>query len=90
MDSEFYLLEQKLATAGLARGANESLGEWQERLSPAVPQPDALVPIFQIHRRLRFDPLGVSAEERRNLRSDVTRWLDAFDLRRREESLRDN
>ena len=84
-DSEFYLLEQKLAAAGLARGTNESLSEWQKRLSQRVPQPENLVPIFQIHRRLRFDPLGVSAEDRRNLRSDVTQWLDAFELRQREE-----
>lgn len=88
MDSEFYLLERKLASAGFARGANESLSEWQERISQRVPEPENLVPIFQIHRRLRFDPLGVPSEVRRNLRNDVSRWLDAFDLQQREENLR--
>ena len=86
MDSEFYLLEQKMAEAGLGRATDEALNEWQTRLTTTVPQPEALVPIFKIHRRLRFDPLGISAEDRKALKNDVAKWIDTFDSQRRENS----
>ena len=78
MDSEFYLLVEKMAAAGLGREPSEPLNRWQERLSSAVPQPEGLVEIFNIHRRLRFDPQGVSIEVRQLLRNNVARWLDTF------------
>ncbi len=76
LDSEVYLLEIKLAAAGLGRGANEPLLDWQKRLSETGA--NNLEGIFSLHRRLRFDPHGVTTEDRQTLKTEVRQWLDAF------------
>jgi protein-glutamine gamma-glutamyltransferase len=87
LDSEFYLLEERLTAAGLARFPNEPLNQWQKRLSSSVPQPEHLDPIFSIHSRLRFDPNGVTPEEREILKSDVKQWLETFDPKKSEHDI---
>lgn len=78
MDSELYLLNEKLSSAGLGRFPNELLNEWHKRISPSVPQSKSLSRIFQIHRRLRFDPNGITPDNRHLLKSEVHLWLDRF------------
>ena len=80
MDSEIYLLEIKLTAAGLGRGANEPLRDWQRRLSSAGA--NNLAGIFDLHQRLRFDPRGVSNEDRKVLATEVNHWIDAFNSNR--------
>ncbi len=70
LDSEFYLLEQRLQNTPQARLDNESLQHWVERLaSPELTQ------LCQLHYQLRFDPLGLSGEQRKLLRERVKMWL---------------
>ncbi|MEO6184336.1 MAG: transglutaminase domain-containing protein [Verrucomicrobiota bacterium] len=80
MDSEVYLLEIKLTAAGLGRGENEPLRDWQKRLSSTGAK--NLEGIFDLHRRLRFDPRGVTNEDRQVLTTEVKHWLDAFESNR--------
>lgn len=87
MDSELYLFNEKMTAAGLGRHPNELLSDWQKRLSHSVAMSESLDPIFSIHRRLRFDPKGLTKDERRVLKTNVTNWLKEFDSQKARESL---
>jgi transglutaminase-like putative cysteine protease len=67
LDSEFYRVEIALAKSGTAREAGEPLSSWVARL-PAGEKRARLDRALQLHLRYRFDPLGLSREERRALR----------------------
>ena len=89
VDSEFYLIERRLAAAGLERRPCEPATAWVRRLGTGVGFDDvdrargvrssvpALTEIVALHDRYRFDPVGLSPEERRVLREKATAWLDA-------------
>ena len=70
LDSEFYLLEQRLKNTPQARFDNESLQHWVERLS----SPE-LIQLCQLHYQLRFDPAGLDVGKRLQLRQQVIAWL---------------
>jgi transglutaminase-like putative cysteine protease len=72
-DSEFYLIERRLAEAGLGRGRSEPAAVWARRLKRA----DGLEEIVALHDRYRFDPRGLATEERRALTEKATAWLFA-------------
>ena len=77
LDSEFYLLERKLAQRGFVRGAGETLSEWLKRASEnpeLVDVRDELQRLLRLHYRYRFDPLGLSDPDREELR-DKTRTI---------------
>jgi transglutaminase-like putative cysteine protease len=77
-DSEFYLIADRLAAAGLGRRPAEPVSAWIGRLEDARgPGADALRAIAQLHYRYRFDPVGLGAEERQALRVRVEAWLAA-------------
>jgi protein-glutamine gamma-glutamyltransferase len=78
MDSEFYLIEQKLTELNLNRLASESLQQWLMRLQTQLPNPqvEILSHIIRLHNRYRFDPQGIEPEEREQLRSLSQSWLD--------------
>lgn len=68
-DSEYFLLEKKLAKAGLARGNEETTAEWLERIGTESPTlAEELRRIVGIHYRYRFNPDGVNPAERDELR----------------------
>jgi hypothetical protein len=74
LDSEFFLLERKLAGRGLRRQSGESLAEWLERActEPALYElRDTLEALLNLHYRYRFDPFGLSGEERQELRREA-------------------
>jgi len=71
-DSEFYLIEQRLQTAGLGRGSAEPPSAWIERIHATD-----LVAILNLHNRYRFDPRGLSPNERSVLRARVEAWISA-------------
>ena len=76
LDSEFYLVEQRLERMGLARLPGETCGAWLARLDRAsLAQVRALRPPLELHYRLRFDPRGLDAAGREALRDGVQRWL---------------
>ena len=75
-DSEFYLVEQRLLALGFARQPGEPLADWLRRLDalpPLAAQP--LQPALRLHYRYRFDPRGLSADERATLQTEVRHWL---------------
>jgi hypothetical protein len=79
LDSEFYLVEKRLAGFGFVRPVGETLGEFLERAArdarlSAVR--DGLQALLRAHYRLRFDPLGLPTEERAALRQRVRETLE--------------
>ena len=78
LDSELYLINRRLAEVHLSRQANEPLSQWQERLEEAFPASPTLGSIFQMHRRLRFDPRGLASHDRETLRRQASEWLTEF------------
>jgi hypothetical protein len=83
LDSEFFALEKKLHEAGLGRLASEPLLHWRDRLHRELPAELNLDRTLNLHRRLRFDPNGLNADERRDLREEVTKLLIAFEAMRK-------
>jgi hypothetical protein len=81
LDSAFYRLEEQLGARGLLRADSESLGEWIVRAESALPQGfDSLAAraALRLHYRLRFDPAGISAEERLALDGAVESLLQSI------------
>jgi transglutaminase-like putative cysteine protease len=74
-DSEFYLVERRMAQLGHARRDAEAVTEWLARTA-AEPGSEALKPLARLHYRHRFDPAGLSAAERQTLRREALAWLE--------------
>lgn len=78
MDSEFYLIEKRLIELGCPRHPGETLSGWIERIEGKFPY-DSRRPlqcILSLHYRYRFDPKGITSEERSALKSSAESWLD--------------
>ena len=80
IDSEFYQIEHIFKQLKLRRRPSENLQHWLERLTEklSVAQVEALKPIIQLHYRYRFDPKGINAAERNELRSLSQSWLESY------------
>jgi len=78
LDSELYMINQRLAEVHLSRLPNEPLAGWQRRLEEAFPASPALPLVFHLHRQLRFDPRGLENNDRQALRSQASQWLAEF------------
>ncbi len=79
LDSEFYLLEKKLAARGLPRQPGEPLSGWLARplSDPALAnlrQP--MQSVLNLHYAHRFDPRGLNPEQRTALAREVKAILD--------------
>jgi len=81
LDSEFYLLERKLAARGVPRQPGEALSDWLARAlaDPALaglrePMRD-LLPLHYTHR---FDPRGLSAPDRESLARESRACLETL------------
>jgi hypothetical protein len=74
MDSEFYLVERRLAELGRGREATESLSAWLAGLDAQAAA--GLAPLARLHSRYRFDPAGLPEPERGNLRAMALAWLE--------------
>ena len=82
LDSEFYQIEKKLAARGVPRQPNEPLAGWLERATTAPGLQELRPPLrdlLRLHYRCRFDPPGLSAEDRAALRRGVGRLLEALE-----------
>jgi len=80
IDSEFYKLEQKLVRNGQPREPGEPLHVWLRRVTDdsrlaELKQP--LENILVLHYRYRFDPQGLDATERQQLRREVEACLSS-------------
>ena len=81
LDSEFYQLEKLLRTHGVPRQPGEPLSRWLERLcaEPALSDHrDALRQLLRLHYRHRFDPGGLPAVDREQLRQQARECLDSL------------
>jgi uncharacterized protein YbdZ (MbtH family) len=79
LDSEFYLLENRLAARGVPRQAGELLSDWLARAlaAPALAELRApLQNLLRLHYRHRFDPRGLNADEREKLKREAKHCLD--------------
>ncbi len=71
-DSPFFRIEAQLSILGFRRGKGELMAEWLLRIE----RPE-LLPMLTSHNRWRFDPQGISIEEKKNLADHVKHWLDS-------------
>ena len=79
LDSEFYRLEAQLAARGVARRPDEPLSDWLSRALDDPALADLRVPLRELlllHYRHRFDPRGLSPEERELLKREAKVCLD--------------
>jgi hypothetical protein len=77
LDSEFFLIEQRLTQRGWDRREGETLAAWLARLRREEAfHPVELPSLLTLHYRLRFDPAGLNAAERRALQRDAAEWLE--------------
>lgn len=79
-DSEFFELERRLAERfAIPRANAEPPGTWIARLSLEAPLLEALRAALDLHERYRFDPQGIDAVERDELRARCTALAAALD-----------
>ncbi len=81
LDSEFYILERKLAARDVPRSAGEPLSDWLTRAltDPALADlREPLQQLLRLHYGHRFDPRGLSATEREALTREAKVCLDAL------------
>lgn len=80
LDSEFYQIEKRLSDWGLARLPSETVRKWLGRLEQELPASymSELHPIIDLHYRYRFDPQGLTDEEREKLKLMIQSWLSEF------------
>lgn len=74
-DSEFYLIEKRMAQLGQARREAEALTEWLARVAAHAGTDATLHQLARLHYRHRFDPAGLPAAEREALRARSLAWL---------------
>ncbi|WP_299486597.1 transglutaminase domain-containing protein [Acaryochloris sp. IP29b_bin.137] len=80
LDSEFYQIEKRLNDWGLARRPSETVRKWLGRLEQELPDSymSELHLIIDLHYRYRFDPQGLTDEERAKLKLMIQSWLSEF------------
>ena len=85
-DSEYYRIEQQLEQRTLARQAHETVRDWLARLATnstgAGVETASLADIIDLHYRYRFDPAGLTTDQRERLKQGAADWL-ARDAARR-------
>lgn len=78
-DSELYLIERELTKLGLKRDRHETWQDWLKRMSSEPEHASLLAKLdraVEIHYRYRFDPDGITFQEREQLRSICLAWLE--------------
>jgi protein-glutamine gamma-glutamyltransferase len=83
LDSEVYTIERKLAARGLARLPGETLQGWLHRCRAAgleFATHSLLQQLLILHYRYRFDPAGLSKQDRAALRQQAAEWLKTHSI----------
>jgi hypothetical protein len=76
LDSEFYQLEKALAARGVRRETGEPLSIWVTRATTELREMERpLQQLVNLHYRYRFDPKGLTQEERAALRDGADACL---------------
>ena len=81
LDSELYHIDRRLSVLNLQRLPEETLLQWQSRIEKIRPDSNRLQRIIELHQRYRFDPNGLTTDERIELRDDARAWLNENPLR---------
>ncbi len=78
IDSEFYLIEEKLQELGFFRQPWETLTQWVQRIEKlsSASTLQSLHPLLTLHYRYRFDPEGITPAEKEALKAHVQSWLE--------------
>ena len=71
-ESPFFRIEKHLDQVGFTRGPGELMANWLVRIE----RPE-LLPLLGTHNRWRFDPRGISMEDKTWLAQEVSDWLKA-------------
>ena len=69
-DSAFYRVEAAILSRGYDRFEGETLKAWISRIQGYLPEPvlrDRIKTLLALHYKYRFDPLGLSADEKERL-----------------------
>jgi len=77
-DSDFYLVEKRLMEWGYTRYPWETLSDWITRIEKtpsSLISTEQLPPILALHYRYRFDPKGITGDDKKALTSKVHSWL---------------
>ena len=77
-DSDFYGVERELARRTFPRAPAEPLSEWLGRVQATRPgdvDTTRLPVLLELHYRYRFDPAGLTVEDRAALRAGAHAWL---------------
>jgi hypothetical protein len=91
LDSEFYLLESKLSKRGWPRQPGETLCDWLAGVlaDPALADlRKQLEGLVQLHYSHRFDPRGLSSEDRKALTRETDICLETLTRMNRESATR--
>ncbi len=78
IDSHFYLIEQKLAEQGYPRQPAETPAIWLARIENHLPtgaSQSLLREALDLHYRCRFDPQGLTPDEKQVMQDKVRLWL---------------
>jgi hypothetical protein len=81
LDSELYLLEQKLAALGLVRRPGQPLTTWLNQVAEDPARENLREPLRQVlrlHYQYRFDPRGLTPAERAELRRQAQACLKGW------------
>jgi len=79
LDSDFYKLEKEIARRGMPREPSEPLNEWLRRVAMTPDFSELSGPLqelLRLHYRYRFDPLGLSKEDRKALHEQTQVCLE--------------
>ncbi|MFH1349726.1 MAG: transglutaminase domain-containing protein [Pseudomonadota bacterium] len=89
-DSEFYLVEKRLKESGYERYPWETPSCWIRRIEETYSEigaPELLQTVLDLHYRYRFDPWGITSEDRISLKSKVRSWLELHEGAEKEMGL---
>jgi hypothetical protein len=81
LDSEFYLLEKRLAGRGVVRQPDEPLSDWLARTLEESTLADLRIPLqelLRLHYRYRFDPGGLTKLQRERLTREAKLCIEAL------------
>ena len=75
LDSELFEIEHSLGHRGLNRKSNETTVAWFARIAPRCPASEGLPELVALHYKYRFDPAGLTVDERQHLAERARSWL---------------
>lgn len=78
VDSEFYLIMERLGELGFVRDPGETMWNLLARIEESQPHfisTESIYSLLALHYRYRFDPQGIGPAERSALKSGVDLWL---------------